>query len=197
MLRRPGIGCRGSTDIELRRGELERCRRDGAASTRRRDAGAVNHVPEPDARFADVTLVLKTGRTRVLIAIWFRTIGRLPPAEWVTCGSDSRRRMWAGALDAGFVAIMVVVLPPDAPSKGPLDSSSSTGANHAPATKHTTTPPGQLEEHKGCSQWRQQLKSSPLRRGEGTCRDPLKARTSRRPSSAQGYRSSPSRKCPA
>jgi ArsR family transcriptional regulator len=76
-------------------------------------------VPEPDRALADVARVLKPGGRAVIVDMlphdresYRQQMGHV----WLGFSDDHVRRMLQGA---GFEAIRVVALPPDARSKGP------------------------------------------------------------------------------
>jgi ubiquinone/menaquinone biosynthesis C-methylase UbiE/DNA-binding transcriptional ArsR family regulator len=125
----------GLDNIELRRGELEALPIDDG----RLDAATLmlvlHHVPEPERALADVARVLKPGGRVLIVDMvphdreqYRQQMGHV----WLGFSDDYVRRMLS---DAGFGAIRVVVLPPDARSKGP-GLFVATGDNQAPLRRH-------------------------------------------------------------
>ena len=106
-------------NIDLRRGELEALPIDDA----RLDAATLmlvlHHVPEPERALADVARVLKPGGLVVLVDMlphdrdsYRQQMGHV----WLGFSDEHVRRMLQ---EAGFEAIKVIALPPDARVKGP------------------------------------------------------------------------------
>jgi len=109
----------GIENIELRRGELEALPIDDA----RLDAATLmlvlHHVPEPERALAEVARVLKPGGRAVVVDMqpheresYRQQMGHV----WLGFGDDHVRRIFS---ETGFEDVRIVLLPPDARSKGP------------------------------------------------------------------------------
>ena len=109
----------GLDNIDLRRGELEALPIDDA----RLDAATLmlvlHHLPEPDRALAEVARVLKPGGRALIVDMlphdrdgYRQQMGHV----WLGFSEDHIRQ---ALTDAGFSAIRIVSLPPDAKTKGP------------------------------------------------------------------------------
>ena len=109
----------GLDNIDLRRGDLEALPIDDA----RLDAATVmlvlHHIPEPAKALAEVARVLKPGGRIVLVDMlphdrenYRQQMGHV----WLGFPEDHTTRLLS---EAGFEAIRIVALPPDAKTKGP------------------------------------------------------------------------------
>ena len=109
----------GLDNIDLRRGELEALPIDDA----RLDAATLmlvlHHLPEPDRALAEVARVLKPGGRALIVDMlphdrdgYRQQMGHV----WRGVSEDHIRQ---ALTDAGFSAIRIVSLPPDAKTKGP------------------------------------------------------------------------------
>jgi ArsR family transcriptional regulator len=109
----------GFDNVQLRRGDLEALPIDDAQLDAATLMLVLHHVPEPERALADVARVLKPGG-RVLIVdmlthdreSYRQQMGHV----WLGFGEDHVHRL---CQEAGFDAIRVVALPPDARAKGP------------------------------------------------------------------------------
>jgi ArsR family transcriptional regulator len=109
----------GLDNIDVRRGDLEALPIDDA----RLDAATVmlvlHHVPEPAKALTEVARVLKPGGRIVLVDMlphdresYRQQMGHV----WLGFSEDHAKRLLS---EAGFEAIRIVALPPDAKTKGP------------------------------------------------------------------------------
>src|SRR6202030_2518274 len=105
--------------IDLRRGELEALPIDDAMLDTATMMLVLHHVPEPAKALAEAARVLKPGGRILIVDMlphdrenYRQQMGHV----WLGFSDDHVRRMLS---DAGFGEIRLVVLPPDARSKGP------------------------------------------------------------------------------
>jgi len=106
-------------NIDLRRGELEALPIDDARVDAATMMLVLHHVPEPARALAEVARVLKPGGRAVIVDMlphdresYRQQMGHV----WLGFSDDHLRRI---SSEAGFEDVRIVVLPPDARSKGP------------------------------------------------------------------------------
>ena len=109
----------GFDNVQLRRGDLEALPIDDAQLDAATLMLVLHHVPEPERALADVARVLKpAGRVLIVDMLthdresYRQQMGHV----WLGFGEDHVHRL---CQEAGFDAIRVVALPPDARAKGP------------------------------------------------------------------------------
>jgi ArsR family transcriptional regulator len=106
-------------NVDLRRGELEALPIDDARVDAATLMLVLHHVPEPERALAEVARILKPGGRAVIVDMvphdresYRQQMGHV----WLGFSDDHLRRISSGA---GFEDVRIVVLPPDARSKGP------------------------------------------------------------------------------
>jgi ArsR family transcriptional regulator len=109
----------GIHNIELRRGELEALPIDDALIDAATLMLVLHHVPEPERALHEVVRVLKPGGRAVIVDMlphdrdsYRQQMGHV----WLGFSDDHVRRILS---ESGFDRVRIVVLPPDARSKGP------------------------------------------------------------------------------
>jgi ubiquinone/menaquinone biosynthesis C-methylase UbiE len=109
----------GFDNIDLRRGELEALPIDDARVDAATLMLVLHHVPEPERALAEVARVLKPGGRAVIVDMlphdresYRQQMGHV----WLGFSDDHLRRILS---ESGFEDVRIVVLPPDARSKGP------------------------------------------------------------------------------
>lgn len=130
----------GVENVDLRRGELEALPIDDARLDAATAMLVLHHVPEPAKALAEVARVLKPGGCLVLVdmqphdrELYRQQMGHV----WLGFSEDHISRLM---IDAGFTAVRIVALAPDAKAKGPA-LFVATARKQEPSRRH--------EDHEG------------------------------------------------